>query len=250
MRVAMSLLVAALVALVVEIAAAQDPWLGQPVFIKDSAKPQVGTTAIDREKIPFPATVEKINGDWLWLGRAWVKKSDVRRIDEALAHYTEEIRRNPTSPAWGRRGAVWLNKGEVDSAIKDYTEAIRLDPANVLAYNNRGLAWNAKQEYDNAIKDYTESIRLDPVHALTYSNRGESWWIVGDFEAAARDFRQAIGFNAADPYGNYNLGVAEHLGENDARAVLALEQAIESAGTGSYSSFFGPRQIRGQFKPN
>ncbi len=65
-------------------AAAADSWLGQRVFWKPGAKAKVGTAEVAIETIPFPATVEEVNGDWLWLGRAWVHKQDVATADQAL----------------------------------------------------------------------------------------------------------------------------------------------------------------------
>jgi hypothetical protein len=55
---------------------AADEWLGKEVFFKDSAVAMVGTEVVDKYKVlDVPATVGAVNGEWLWLGRAWVKKS-------------------------------------------------------------------------------------------------------------------------------------------------------------------------------
>ena len=74
----------------------------------------------------------------------------------------------------------------------DYDEAIRLDPKNVLAFDNRGSAWRAKKEYDKAIKDYDEAIRLDPDVALVFNNRGSAWNDKKDYDTAIKDFDEAI----------------------------------------------------------
>jgi hypothetical protein len=52
---------------------AADPWIGQEVYCKNGAKAGVGSSQINIEVLPFPATVGKVKGDWLWLGRAWVR---------------------------------------------------------------------------------------------------------------------------------------------------------------------------------
>ena len=74
-----------LVLLLVLPAIAADPLVGQKVFYRPGAKAKVGTTEIAVESLPFPATVRAVNGDWLWLGRAWVRKQDLMNADEALA---------------------------------------------------------------------------------------------------------------------------------------------------------------------
>jgi tetratricopeptide (TPR) repeat protein len=199
MQRSLSTIVLAVFSLLPLPAVAQDPYLGQKVFWKDGAQAKVGTTVVDLAKIPFPARVGKVEGDWLWLGRAWVRKRDVRFMDEALTYFTEEIRRNPGSArAWDGRGSVWDTKGEYDNAVKDYTEAIRLDPASAMAYNNRGWAWQNKQEYDNAIKDYTEAIRLNPVDAKSHNNRGKAWFAKQEYDNAVKDFSEAIRLDPVD----------------------------------------------------
>ena len=53
------------------------PWIGQKVFCKPDAKAKVGNQLVKIELLTFPSEVEAVNGDWLWLGRAWVRKHDV-----------------------------------------------------------------------------------------------------------------------------------------------------------------------------
>ena len=174
-------------------ASAEDPYLGKSVFWKEGAQAKVGTRYVDIDSVPFPATVGKVEGEWLWLEGAWLRKRDVRTVDEALAYYTDEIRRDPSDAAWwDNRASVWKEKGEIDNAIKDYTESIRLDPQYAWSYNNRGNAWFDKGECDIAIKDYTEAIRLDPSDPFAYRNRGDAWTTKKDYEKAVKDLSEAI----------------------------------------------------------
>lgn len=145
------------------VAQERDPWLGKSVFVKEGAVAKVGNETVDRSKLLFPSTVGDVNGDWLWLGRAWVQKKDVMEAQEALEFYTEQIRLSPgVSSNWNGRAAVWNEKGEIENAIKDATEAIRLDPKEATAYGRRGDSLHEKGDLDAAIKDFTEAIRLDP----------------------------------------------------------------------------------------
>lgn len=170
-----------------------DDWIGQKVFCKDSAQPRVGTRNVGRELIPYPVTVTAVDGDWLWLHRAWVRKSDVMTADQSITYHTEQIRRNPSADwAYCNRAAAWKAKGDLDNALADETEAIRLDPADAITWNNRGSTWLAKGETENAIKDYTEAIRLKPSEAMTYANRGSVHLDSGDFPSAIRDCTEAI----------------------------------------------------------
>lgn len=155
-------------------AQAQDRWLGQYVFWKDGAQAKVGERRVNIELILFPARVGKVNGEWLWLGRAWVRTSDVHTRDQALAYYNGQVRRNPRDArALRARGSVWSHLGKVDEVLADYTESLCLDPSSAVTYNNRGVAWSDKGEPENAIKDCTEAIRLDPTYAYAYN--GIAW---------------------------------------------------------------------------
>lgn len=170
-----------------------EDWIGQRVFCKDSAQPRVGEKSVDRTSISYPATVTKVEGDWLWLGRAWVRKADVMTVEQALAFCTDEIRRNPTASHWYRRRAsAWREKGELDNAIADVTEAIRLDPTDLASWSGRGIDWQRKGEIENAIKDYTEAIRLKPSYANAFANRGIAHAEAGDYPSAIRDCTEAI----------------------------------------------------------
>ena len=140
-----------------------DPWIGKEVFRKDGAKAKIGSKEIDFKLIPFPATVEDVDGEWLWLSRAWVRKSDVFLTEQALDFYTEQVRKHPSSADDRRRlGSVWSTRGDLENAINEFDEAIRLDPKLAAAYVGRGISRLHKNDLDNAIDDFAEAIRLDP----------------------------------------------------------------------------------------
>ena len=163
-------------------AMAADEWLGRKVFCRPGATAKVGETEIAIETIPFPATVSAVNGDWLWLGRAWVRKQDALSADQALAVVSTQLRASPKiAQLWTCRGAIWREKGDYAAAIKDFTEAIRLDPKQPTAFNNRGNVLSHEGKYDAAIKDFGEAIRLDPKFAAAYANRGIVWSRLGKY---------------------------------------------------------------------
>lgn len=167
--------------------------LGQRVFWKDSAQPRVGTRPVELASISCPATVTKVDGEWLWLERAWLRRTDVMTADEAMADWTEQLRRNPTSgAAYASRGIAWSEKGELENALADMTEAIRLDPTRAVTWNNRGHAWDQKGEHDNAIKDYSEAIRLKPDYAAAHANRALARLAAGSCADAIKDATEAI----------------------------------------------------------
>ena len=66
-------------------------------MLRDGAKAKVGEREIDFRVLSVPFVVQKVNGDWLWTGRAWLKKADVVPLEQAAGYYTEYLRNNPTS---------------------------------------------------------------------------------------------------------------------------------------------------------
>ncbi len=200
---------AVLIAFLFSSVLAADPWIGKTVFWKNEAKARIGNQEVNIELLPFPSTVEDVNGEWLWMGRAWVRKRDALLPEQALDYYSAQIRGNPASEiAWGYRGSVWQEKGELDNAIRDFTEAIRLDPKLTQTYNNRGIAWSNKGELDNAIKDFTEAFRLDPSFAMACNNRGNAWNQKGKLDNAIKDYTEAIRVDPKYAMAYYNRGLA------------------------------------------
>jgi tetratricopeptide (TPR) repeat protein len=220
------------------LAGAADPSLGQKVFWKPWAQAKVGNAVVPIDMLSFPATVEAVNGDWLWLGRAWVKKQDVLTADQALTELAAQILKQPKNAAlWTCRGAVRAEKGDYDAAIKDFNEAIRLDPKQATAFSNRGSAQNHQGKYDAAIKDLSEAIRLNPRFAAAYNNRGIAWGRSGNDKNAIDDFGKAIQLDPKDPEAFQNRGSAwGATGQLDS-AIADLTEALRLDSTDALAYF-------------
>jgi len=231
-------------------AAAADSWLGQQVFWKPGAKAKVGTAEVAVETIPFPATVEEVNGDWLWLGRAWVQKQDVATADQAMEAYTAQIRSQPKNAVlWTCRGAIWRAKGDYERAIADFTEAIRLDPRQLAAFNDRGSAHSHEGRYDSAINDLSEAIRLDPAFAPAYANRGIVWCHLGEYDNAIRDLSESVRLDPKAPEMYHNRGGAWAAKGDYEHAIQDFSEAIrlDSTDALAYYNRAGARKESGDY---
>jgi tetratricopeptide (TPR) repeat protein len=213
-----------------------DPYQGIEVFLKDSAIAKVGNQVIDRSKISFPSQVGDVNGEWLWVGRGWVRKSDVRTLQEAFDFYVDEVRNNPKSAsAWYSRAVCWKHKGELNNAIKDFDEAIRLDPKEAKAYGGRGVAKRALKDYTGAIADYDEALRLDPNSARAYYNRGIAKDSLKNYTSAITDYDEAIRLDSNYAGAYNNRGVTKlHIADwsaakRDFEEALRLDSKRENA---------------------
>jgi tetratricopeptide (TPR) repeat protein len=213
-----------------------DSWVGQAVLTKRAGL-KYGRTDPNARRDDDTGTLTRIEykveaeeGAWIKVWQngvsGWVGKSDVVRLSEALAYFTEQIRSNPTSAAYNRRGWVWKRQGELDSAIADLDEAIRLDPQDPAPLMNRGDIWRETKGLDKAIADYSEAIRLDPKHAFAFNNRGVTWLYKGEYDKAIGDYSEAIRLDPKAAGFYYNRGTAwAHKREND-KAIADHTDAI------------------------
>lgn len=206
----------------------QDSWLGKQVFWKDGAVAKVDETAVDITTVDFPAKVTKVEGEWLWLGRAWVKKSNVMLIDQALTYYADQVRRNPTSSqAWFRRAACWQAKGDFNKAIKDFDEAIRLDPKSEGAFIARGYTKDLQGDFAGAIRDYDAAIELNSKSAAAHNNRGLAKSAINDYAGAIKDYDVSIQLDAGNKFAFSNRAWAKNLTGDYAGAILDYEENIK-----------------------
>jgi tetratricopeptide (TPR) repeat protein len=155
--------------------------------------------------------------------------------DEAIAEYTEALRKNPdNAAAYNNRGIAYDNQDDYDRAIADLNQAIRLDPNLAVAYSNRGIVYSHRgdrdmelADYDRAIADFTEAIRLNPNYAVAYYNRGVKYSkLYGYDDKAIADYTQAIRLdpNYVDAY--INRGVEYGKKDDYDKAIADYTQAI------------------------
>lgn len=209
-------------------ASAADDWVGRKVFVKETAKPKAGDRTLPWNAIAFPAAVERVNGDWLWLGKAWVRTGEVVPVEDAPAYYTRVLRQTPDAAyAYLLRGVAWALKREYDNAIKDYDQALRLEPGVHLAYHARGEAYHAKHEYEKALADMSEAIRLAPDMALYYNDRGCIYNSLDEYKKAHEQFNEAIRMQPKLALAYANRGANWHDQKEYEKALADFDKAIE-----------------------
>ena len=86
-----------------------------------------------------------------------------QKYPEAVKHYTEAIRRNPTDPkAYSNRAASYTKLGAMPEALKDAEKCIELDPSFVKGYTRKGAVQFFMKEHDKALETYQAGLKLDP----------------------------------------------------------------------------------------
>jgi tetratricopeptide (TPR) repeat protein len=153
------------------------------------------------------------------------------RIAEMAHHHDETIdlctkaldaRLTPfyVSGALTMRGNAYAGKGDLDHALRDYDEAIRVDPQNVLAWNNRGNVYARKNQRDKSTRDYSEAIRLNPNLEQAYCNRAIDYMAAGNMNKALADLTEAIRINPkfAEAYSRRSVALMQLKRGNEALA--------------------------------
>lgn len=169
-------------------------WLNKQFMPAAQAKFMLPSGQVPTGNIGIPFTVTQVKGDWLWMGQAWVKMTEVVALDEAPDYFTRYLQTYPNdSEAHVHRGIAREALGDTSRAMGDYNQAIQLAPRYARNFLTRGSAYYRKEDFTAAIKDFSEAIRLNPQWAKAYKYRGVAR--LGqdpDSEQALEDFNQAI----------------------------------------------------------
>ncbi len=184
-------------------------------------------------------TVGKRSGDWFWvvdrsspgMPKGWVHHRDVLLLDKALEFFTKAIERTPTASAYGIRGALWREKGDLESAIRDLDESVRRDPSAAITFRRRGRTWHKAGDLAKAIADFTEAIRLEPDNPNGYFNRAVVESESADFDKAILDLSAAIQRDPTDPAAFAKRGFAYHKVEKFKEAIADYTEALRLGST-------------------
>ena len=67
-----------------------DRWIGREFLSKSTCRPKIGTgrRSCWNGHAAKSFRVQKVQGDWLWTGQAWVKKQDVVAAAEPIEEFT------------------------------------------------------------------------------------------------------------------------------------------------------------------
>lgn len=88
------------------------------------------------------------------------------RFPEAVAAYSEAIKRNPKEhTSYSNRAATYLKLGAYNDALKDAEKCIELKPDFVKGHARRGHAYFWTKQYNRALQAYDDGLKVDPNNA-------------------------------------------------------------------------------------
>lgn len=81
---------------------------------------------------------------------------------EAVKHYTEATKRNPTDHrVYSNRSACYTKLAAWSEALKDAEKCIEIEPTFIKGYTRKGAVQFFMKEYDKALKTYNEGLKYD-----------------------------------------------------------------------------------------
>jgi class 3 adenylate cyclase/Tfp pilus assembly protein PilF len=122
---------------------------------------------------------------------------DTNQLDAALQAFNAAVAAKQDPVAYGLRGTVQFQKGDLERAIADYSEAIRLDSGNGEALNNRAWTYYRTGRAAQALADADAAVRLLAKEAYVWDTRAHIHATLGNRDAAIRDFRMALKIDPA-----------------------------------------------------
>jgi tetratricopeptide (TPR) repeat protein len=187
------------------VAARGDSWVGKTIITKEIRTQVVDGRTDPQGNLVFSAMlwrlsyeVEDEDGEFIKVREngapGWLPKSRVVPAEDAVAYFTEAVRRKPQWPGYyNRLGEAHLLRRDYDAAIASYDAALRFQPDDWGVRINRARAYIGKREFDRAVADSSETLRLNPAfdhgycyRAVAYAGRGDYGRAVKDYEAALR----------------------------------------------------------------
>jgi tetratricopeptide (TPR) repeat protein len=187
----------ATVVLLAAVARAEENWVGGRYMPRMGFRLMIGPDRVPALAVPLPFRVQRVSGDWLWVGRAWVRKSDVLPLDQAIEYYSQLIQQHPRS-SWGYncRGIAYREAGELDLALADYSSTLRLRPDSESALNNRGIVYRLQADYERSLRDFNEALSYRPGFSMALLNRASVYYHTGELARAHDDLNAVL---AAEP---------------------------------------------------
>lgn len=86
-----------------------------------------------------------------------------QKFPEAIASYTEAIKRDPSNAVYlTNRATAYSKLGEFPTAIKDCDAALAIDPKSHKAYLRKGQAYHIMKEYTKAMEAFEKGLAIEP----------------------------------------------------------------------------------------
>jgi tetratricopeptide (TPR) repeat protein len=187
--------------------------------------PALAQTDVSIEKLTVLIDKDANNAQlYINRGDAYFEK---REFFDAVEDYTAAIELDPKADqAYFGRGMALARQGMISEGITDLSVFIKRNPKSSLAYTKRGVRYMWLQDFDNAKKDLIKALELDAKNAEAHDDLGVIYAKSKNYEKAIEHFSATIRIDPSYQKGYHNLAMTLFLVEEDAGALLMVNQAL------------------------
>jgi len=151
------------------------------------------------------------------------------RIEEAMTHFREALRIEPNYAEAHYNWGIALDRGgRVEEAMAHFREALRIRPNYVEAHNDLGIALDRGGRVEEAMAHYAEALRIEPSSSGVHNNLGIALGRRGRIEEAMTHFREALRIEPNYAEAHYNWGLSlQGLGRSE-EAMAQFREALRA----------------------
>ena len=124
------------------------------------------------------------------------------------------------------RGNIYFDKGKDDSAYRDYLTVLKIKMDNPLALSNLGAIYVRRGQLDSAVYYLTRSIEFDSTIASSYANRAVAYNGLGRVDETISDFRHYLVFKPDDERVCMSIALACQRKQDYRESLVWLDRAI------------------------
>lgn len=190
-------------------------------FVSDSANP------VSKDRISAVFRIKRTRDNQVWTGEAWVDRTMLLPIRDAMKHYSAAIAAEPANAeAYRRRAATYRHEKNLTLALADYDRCIELDPKSIFALAGRAMVYRTQGSFElaradidlalcgasdnaavhiasgnvfsdtkdrlNAIKAYLAAIKINQESFEAHKNLGAEYFVTKDFKRSLEHYNRAF----------------------------------------------------------
>jgi tetratricopeptide (TPR) repeat protein len=164
-----------------EVLRLSEGWVGQKVLARlPTKKLRIKNTEVSEALGEMVLTVERVQGDWLWVGRGWIQARDVMTVEQVVSGYANRL------------VGITLDSN-LDSALHDCDVALRLAPNDTYLYGLRASVRQLKGDDEGAELDVQRGIEVAPSQsAMLLSMRASALRQCCDYARAIEMYSRVV----------------------------------------------------------
>jgi len=181
---------------------------------------------------------------------------DLRQYDQAIQHYQEAARLQPTATAWFNLANTFADaaraRGDTNlfaQSVRAYQQSLQLDPGSFATHNNFGMAWQDQNQDILAISEFQAAVLAKPDLEIAHFSLANSLAKVGRLDEAIAQYQTAARLNPArvESFNSQGLCYARQGKMEDAARLFRSVIQMAPAYPGAYDNLGNALGLEGKY---